>query len=165
MAEQKQSCAFRTSIGGQALIEGILMRGPEKQAIVVRDQNGQLVEKVEERSPQTVIEYQERLRSKLNEVLADTTADEQRILTEAAIFADKVAVAEETVRLRSHFQQLEQMLQSDEAIGRKLDFIVQEMNREANTILSKSSDVELSNHAIELKTNVEKVREQVQNIE
>ena len=89
-----------------------------------------IVEKVEERSPQTVIEYQERLRAKLNEVLADTTADEQRILTEAAIFADKVAVAEETVRLRSHFQQLEQMLQSDEAIGRKLDFIVQEMNRE-----------------------------------
>mgnify|MGYP000588698712 FL=1 len=103
-----------------------------------------IVEKVEERSPQTVIEYQERLRAKLNEVLADTTADEQRILTEAAIFADKVAVAEETVRLRSHFQQLEQMLQSDEAIGRKLDFIVQEMNREVNTIGSKAVDAEIA---------------------
>ena len=124
-----------------------------------------IVEKVEERSPQTVIEYQERLRAKLNEVLADTTADEQRILTEAAIFADKVAVAEETVRLRSHFQQLEQMLQSDEAIGRKLDFLAQEMNREANTILSKTTDLELSNCGIELKTLIEKVREQIQNIE
>jgi len=123
------------------------------------------VEKVEERSPQTVIEYQERLRSKLNEVLADTTADEQRILTEAAIFADKVAVAEETVRLRSHFQQLEQMLQSDEAIGRKLDFIVQEMNREVNTIGSKAVDAEIAHMVVDMKAEIEKIREQIQNVE
>ena len=123
-----------------------------------------IVEKVEERSPQTVIEYQERLRAKLNEVLADTTADEQRILTEAAIFADKVAVAEETVRLRSHFQQLEQMLQSDEAIGRKLDFIVQEMNREVNTIGSKASDSEIAQRVVVAKCVIEKLREQVQNV-
>ena len=124
-----------------------------------------IVEKVEERSPQTVIEYQERLRSKLNEVLADTTADEQRILTEAAIFADKVAVAEETVRLRSHFQQLEQMLQSDEAIGRKLDFIVQEMNREVNTIGSKAVDAEIAHMVVDMKAEIEKIREQIQNVE
>ena len=112
-----------------------------------------------------MIEYQERLRAKLNEVLADTTADEQRILTEAAIFADKVAVAEETVRLRSHFQQLEQMLQSDEAIGRKLDFIVQEMNREVNTIGSKASDAQIADMVVDMKAEIEKIREQIQNVE
>ena len=124
-----------------------------------------IVEKVEERSPQTVLEYQERLRARLNEVLSDTTVDEQRILTEAAIFADKIAVAEETVRLRSHFQQMEQMLASDEAIGRKLDFIVQEMNREVNTIGSKAVDAEIAHMVVDMKAEIEKIREQVQNVE
>lgn len=124
-----------------------------------------IVEKVEERSPKTVLEYQERLRSRLNEVLSDTTVDEQRVLTEAAIFADKIAVAEETVRLRSHFQQMAQMLASDEAIGRKLDFIVQEMNREVNTIGSKAVDAEIAHMVVDMKAEIEKIREQVQNVE
>lgn len=124
-----------------------------------------IVSKIEERSPQTVREYQERLQAKLNEMLADAKADEQRILTEAAIFADKVAVAEETVRLRSHFQQMQEMLDSGEPIGRKLDFIVQEMNREANTIGSKALDANIAHMVVDIKAEIEKIREQIQNIE
>ncbi len=123
------------------------------------------VEQVEIRSPQTVKEYNEKLLMRMNEFLQGANADEQRIITEAAIFADKVAVAEETVRLRSHIDQLREMIASDEPIGRKLDFLVQEINREANTIGSKASDIEIARTVIEIKAEIEKIREQIQNIE
>ena len=121
--------------------------------------------KVEERSPQTVAEYRARLTNKMNEVLQSTTIDESRILTEAAIFADKIAVDEETVRLRSHIAQLRAMLQDSQPVGRKLDFLIQEVNRESNTIASKCNDVSIAQVAVGLKAEVEKMREQVQNIE
>lgn len=124
-----------------------------------------LVAQVEQGSGQTVIDYRTRLENKLREVLANTAIDESRILTEAAIFADKVAVDEETVRLRSHLQQMDQMLTAGGAVGRKLDFLLQEMNREANTIGSKCSDVRLARIVVEIKAELEKIREQTQNIE
>jgi len=120
---------------------------------------------IEERSPETVKEYQARLLDKLHEVLADASVDENRVMTEAAIYADKVAVAEETVRLRSHIDQLRSMLAGAEPVGRKLDFLVQEMNREANTIGSKASDTEIARRVINIKAEIEKIREQIQNIE
>ena len=120
---------------------------------------------VEERSPQTVAEYRAKLTARMQEVLQSTTIDEQRILTEAAIYADKVAVDEETVRLRSHLSQLEDMLEKGGAIGRKLDFLIQEFNREANTIGSKCNDVAIAQVVVGLKAEVEKMREQVQNVE
>ena len=123
------------------------------------------VEKVEQRSPVTVAEYRARLEAKMREVLESTTIDEGRILTEAAIFADKIAVDEETVRLRSHLNQLETMLTNGGAIGRKLDFLMQEMNREANTIGSKGNDLEQARTVVEIKAELEKIREQMQNIE
>ena len=125
----------------------------------------ELVGKVEERSPQTVAEYRAKLEARMNEVLSNTQLDPARILTEAAIFADKVAVDEETVRLRSHIGQLRHMLEQGGATGRKLDFLIQEFNREANTIGSKCSDVALSRVVVDLKGEIEKIREQVQNIE
>ena len=124
-----------------------------------------VVGKVEERSPQTVAAYRQRLEAKMQEVLQSTTVDESRILTEAAIFADKIAVDEETVRLRSHIAQLRAMLASDEPVGRKLDFLIQEVNRESNTIGSKCNDVAIARDVVALKAEVEKIREQVQNIE
>ena len=124
-----------------------------------------LTGKVEERSPQTVAEYREKLLDRMQEVLSSASIDESRILTEAAIFADKVAVDEETVRLRSHLSQLREMLRSDVPVGRKLDFLIQEVNRESNTIGSKCSDLEIARWVVELKAEVEKIREQVQNIE
>lgn len=124
-----------------------------------------LVSKVEQRSPITVSEYRARLRARMTEVLESTTIDESRILTEAAIFADKIAVDEETVRLRSHLSQLETMLTNGGAIGRKLDFLMQEMNREANTIGSKCNDLEQTRTVVEIKAELEKIREQMQNIE
>ena len=124
-----------------------------------------LVAKVEERSPQTVAEYQQKLQTRLEEMLHDSNIDEQRLLTEAAIFADKVAVAEETVRLRSHIDQLNTMLESGEPVGRKLDFLVQEMNREANTIGSKAVDSQIAYLVVDIKAEIEKIREQIQNIE
>ena len=124
-----------------------------------------IVEKIEERSPQTLKEYREKLLARLQEMLGDVNIDEQRLLTEAAIFADKVAIAEETVRLRSHFGQMKTMLSSGEAVGRKLDFLVQEMNREANTIGSKATDSQIAHMVVDLKTEIEKIREQIQNIE
>ena len=120
---------------------------------------------VEKRSPETVKAYSEKLLERMKTVLGDTQVDEARILTEAAIYADKVAVAEETVRLRSHIDQLHTMLDSNEAIGRKLDFLVQEINREANTIGSKAQDVDIARRVIDIKAEVEKIREQIQNIE
>ena len=123
------------------------------------------VEQVEAGSPQTVSDYRQRLENKLREVLANTAIDESRILTEAAIFADKVAVDEETVRLRSHLDQMNTMLTSGGAVGRKLDFLIQEMNREANTTGSKCSDVRLTRIVVDIKAELEKIREQTQNIE
>ncbi len=120
---------------------------------------------VEERSPETVKEYNEKLLARLREMLEDTHIDEQRILTEAAIFADKVAVAEETVRLRSHIDQMRSFLEADEATGKKMDFLVQEMNREANTIGSKANDVAIARKVVDIKAEIEKIREQIQNIE
>lgn len=125
----------------------------------------ELVSQVEAGSAQTVADYRTRLYNKLQEVLANTAIDESRILTEAAIFADKVAVDEETVRLRSHLEQMDAMLETGGPIGRKLDFLLQEMNREANTIGSKCTDVRLARIVVEIKAELEKIREQTQNIE
>lgn len=124
-----------------------------------------LTAQVEQRSPETVSEYRQKLTARMQEVLASTAIDEQRILTEAAIYADKIAVDEETVRLRSHVSQLRTMLQSDEPMGRKMDFLIQEVNRESNTIGSKCNDVTIARVAVNLKAEVEKIREQVQNVE
>lgn len=120
---------------------------------------------IERRSPQIISEYRAKLEEKVKEFLEDSTIEENRIAAEVTLYADKIAVDEEIVRLQSHISSMTDVLESNESIGRKLDFMAQEMNREANTILSKSSDVDLADHAIELKTNVEKVREQIQNIE
>ena len=120
---------------------------------------------IEERSPETVKQYSEKLLERMKNVLGDTQIDEARILTEAAIYADKIAVAEETVRLRSHIDQLHTLLSADEAVGRKLDFLVQEINREANTIGSKAQNVDIARRVIDIKAEVEKIREQIQNIE
>ena len=147
--------AMRT-VEGAALENDLLNR---RQTIL------ELVEKVEARSPITIAEYRARLTAKMQEVLASTAIDESRILTEAAIFADKVAVDEETVRLRSHLNQLQSMLSAGGAIGRKLDFLLQEMNREANTIGSKGNDLEQARTVVDIKAELEKIREQTQNIE
>ena len=144
------------STEGQKLAEDILGRLDTIEALTAA---------VEARSPQTVAEYREKLLARMQEVLNSTTIDESRILTEAAIFADKVAVDEETVRLRSHVSQLREMLQGSEPVGRKLDFLIQEVNREANTIGSKCNDVAIARKVVDLKAEVEKIREQVQNIE
>ena len=125
----------------------------------------ELVSQVEAGNAQTVIDYRARLENKLKEVLANTAIEESRILTEAAIFADKVCVDEETVRLRSHLQQMNTMLTGGGAVGRKLDFLLQEMNREANTIGSKCTDVRLARIVVDIKAELEKIREQTQNIE
>ena len=124
-----------------------------------------LVAQVEQGNAQTVVDYRARLEAKLKEVLANTAIDESRILTEAAIFADKVAVDEETVRLRSHLDQMNTMLSGGGAVGRKLDFLLQEMNRETNTIGSKCTDVRLARIVVDIKAELEKIREQTQNIE
>ena len=141
---------------GQKLKEDVLARA---NSIV------EAVTFIEKRSPETVREYNEKLKARIRELLEDSTVDEQRLLTEAAIFADKIAVAEETVRLRSHIDQLRAMFESGEPIGRKLDFLIQEINREANTIGSKGSDIEIARKVIDIKAEVDKIREQIQNIE
>lgn len=123
------------------------------------------VEFIEHRAPQIIAEYKQKLRDKVKELLEDTQIDEARLLTEVTLFADKVCVDEELVRLRSHITTTQACLKEGGSVGRKLDFLAQEMNREANTILSKTTDLETSNRAIELKTEIEKVREQIQNIE
>lgn len=146
------------------------MRTAEGQALE-RDLRGRaaailaLTEQVEARSPVTLAAYRERLTAKLQEVLANQSIDESRILTEAAIYADRIAVDEETVRLRSHLDQLGAMLDAGGPIGRKLDFLIQELNREANTIGSKGSDIEQARTVVEIKAELEKIREQTQNIE
>lgn len=123
------------------------------------------VGEVEKQSPQTVQRHMGKVQARMRELLDGANVDEQRLLTEAALFADKIAVAEETVRLRSHIAQLQQMLAGDEAIGRKLDFLVQEMNREANTIGSKAQDAAMARIVVDIKAEIEKIREQIQNIE
>ena len=144
------------SVEGEKLYQDIAGRADTIETVVG---------KVEERSPQTVAEYRDRLETKMREVLQSTTIDESRILTEAAIFADKIAVDEETVRLRSHLAQLRTMLSGDEPVGRKLDFLIQEVNRECNTIGSKCNDLTIARDVVNMKAEVEKIREQVQNIE
>lgn len=129
------------------------------------DHMEELVAFVEKRSPEIMKEYRSKLESKVKELLGDTTIDESRIATEVIIYADKICVDEETVRLRSHIEHARKCLNEEGGIGRKMDFIAQEMNREANTTLSKANDIEISNAAIDLKTEIEKVREQIQNIE
>lgn len=141
---------------GAKLAEDVLNRA---EAIEV------LTGRVEERSPGIVSDYRAKLKARMEEVLQNTQIDESRILTEAAIFADKVAVDEETVRLRSHLTQLRQMLREGGAVGRKLDFLIQEFNREANTIGSKCNDVETARMVVDLKAEIEKIREQIQNLE
>lgn len=144
------------AVEGVKLAEDVLSRVDTIETIVGR---------VEERSPQTLAAYRQRLEARMQEVLQSTTIDESRILTEAAIFADKIAVDEETVRLRSHIAQLRDMLRGDEAVGRKLDFLIQEVNRECNTIGSKCNDLAIAQDVVRLKAEVEKIREQVQNME
>ncbi len=124
-----------------------------------------LVDKIEQKAPEIVDDYRKKLTDKINELLNDATVDEQRIITEVAIFADKIAVDEETVRLKSHFEQFSKILNSNGSVGRKTDFILQEMNRETNTIGSKIQDIEISHIVVEIKSELEKIREQIQNIE
>ena len=168
--DEEQLLADFLTVAQKALANFDAMRRTEGAALAA-DLRGRgetvlsLVEQVEAGSPQTVADYRARLEAKLKEVLANTAIDESRILTEAAIFADKVAVDEETVRLRSHLNQMNTMLDAGGPIGRKLDFLLQEMNREANTIGSKCSDVRLARVVVEIKAELEKIREQTQNIE
>ena len=170
--DEEQLTADVLSAAGQALDSFIAMREAEgermKADILGRAQTilG-IVSEIEERSPQTVTEYETRLLDRIRQTLENLSVevDEQRILTEVAVFADKVAVAEETVRLRSHFEQLSEFLERNEPVGRKIDFIIQEMNREANTIGSKVQDAVLAHKVVDIKSEIEKIREQVQNIE
>ena len=168
--DEEQLLADLLSVVNLALANYDAMRAKEGEALK-NDLSSRgntirgLVTQVEEGNGQTVLDYRTRLYNKLQEVLANTAIDENRILTEAAIFADKVAVDEETVRLRSHLEQMDAMLASGGAIGRKLDFLLQEMNREANTIGSKCTDVNLARIVVDIKAELEKIREQTQNIE
>ena len=168
--DEEQLLADLMSVVQQALAGYDAMRCTEGKALEndLRSRGNtilELVAQVEQGNAQTVIDYRTRLENKLREVLENTNIDEARILTEAAIFADKVAVDEETVRLRSHLKQMNEMLTTGGAVGRKLDFLLQEMNREANTTGSKCSDVRLARIVVDIKAELEKIREQTQNIE
>ena len=168
--DEEQLLADLMSVVNKALAAYDAMRTTEGKALEndLRSRGNtilELVSQVEAGNSQTVIDYRTRLENKLKEVLANTAIDESRILTEAAIFADKVAVDEETVRLRSHLEQMNTMLTNGGAIGRKLDFLLQEMNREANTTGSKCTDVRLARIVVDIKAELEKIREQTQNIE
>lgn len=171
--QEQDENEVKSAIGGvvsEALSAFDAMRTREGQALkadLLQKAEGilTLVSRVEERSPVTVKAYRDRLTAKMQEVLADRQIDEARIIQEAAIYADKVAVDEETVRLRSHVDQLQTMLREGGVIGRKLDFLMQEMNREANTIGSKGNDVEQARNVVNIKSELEKIREQIQNIE
>ena len=168
--DEQQLLADLMSVVAKALESYDAMRAAEGKALEndLRSRGNtilELVSQVEAGNGQTVIDYRTRLYNKLKEVLANTSIDESRILTEAAIFADKVAVDEETVRLRSHLEQMNTMLTGGGAIGRKLDFLLQEMNRESNTIGSKCTDVRLARIVVDIKAELEKIREQTQNIE
>ena len=166
----EEAAADICAVLDQALADFAIMREREGERLSAdilsrADTIETLTGQVEEQSPKTVAEYRARLEAKMREVLQNQQLDESRILTEAAIFADKVAVDEETVRLRSHLSQLRTMLSQGGPIGRKLDFLIQEFNREANTIGSKCNDLEIARHVIDIKAEIEKIREQVQNIE
>ena len=168
--DEEQVWADVAEVAYEAIAKFVDMRTTEGERLFA-DVNSkadlilEMVGKVEELSPQTVENYRSRLYKKLSEVLESKNIDEQRILTEAAIFSEKIAVDEETVRLRSHIAQLKEMLVKEEAIGRKLDFIVQEMNREVNTIGSKAQDLNITKIVVDMKAEIEKIREQIQNIE
>lgn len=171
-AEQDEDAlkAQLLSVVEEALAGYDVMRKAEGEALAkdLTAKANVILEKVafvEDRSPRSVAEYREKLYAKMQEVLSSASVDEARILTEAAIFADKVAVDEETVRLRSHLDQLQTMLKAAEPIGRKLDFLMQEINRETNTIGSKCSDLEIARTVVDMKAELEKIREQIQNIE
>ncbi len=168
--DEAQNVADIVSVAQQAIEAYNAMRETEGAALAadLRARSATIltyVGQVEQRSPVTVAEYRARLEHKMREVLENTALDESRILTEAALFADKVAVDEETVRLRSHLSQMETLLNDGGAVGRKLDFLLQEMNREANTIGSKCNDIELARTVVEIKAELEKIREQIQNLE
>ena len=168
--DEEQLLADLMAVTAKALESYDAMRTTEGEALAqdLRNRGNtilELVAQVEQGNAQTVIDYRTRLENKLKEVLNNTAIDESRILTEAAIFADKVAVDEETVRLRSHLKQMNTMLDGGGAVGRKLDFLLQEMNREANTIGSKCTDVNLARIVVDIKAELEKIREQTQNIE
>ena len=168
--DKDKAAAALSEITAKAVEEFNAMREREGERLR-RDMLGkletieELVSVVEERSPQTVKEYRERLEARLRDILADRSLDEQRVITEAAIFADRTAVDEETVRLRSHSAQFRTMLEEGSPIGRKMDFLVQEFNRESNTIGSKCSDASLAKVVVDLKSEIEKIREQLQNVE
>ena len=171
-AEQDEDAlkAQLLSVVEEALAGYDVMRKAEGEALAkdLTAKANVILEKVafvEDRSPRSVAEYREKLYAKMQEVLSSASVDEARILTEAAIFADKVAVDEETVRLRSHLDQLQTMLKAAEPIGRELDFLMQEINRETNTIGSKCSDLEIARTVVDMKAELEKIREQIQNIE
>ncbi|MBD5463187.1 MAG: YicC family protein [Lachnospiraceae bacterium] len=167
--EEKLWLLLERAIKGAAegFVETRIKEGENLRDDLLEKLDGMLahVEFITLRSPQIIAEYKQKLEDKVKELLEDTKVDENRLLMEVTIFADRVCVDEELVRLKSHIETTKETLQQGGSIGRKLDFIAQEMNREANTILSKSNDLEISNRAIELKTEIEKVREQIQNIE
>lgn len=169
MDEEELWKELQKAISGAAemFVQTRITEGENLRADLLSKLDGMLglVDFITERSPKIVAEYRQKLEDRVRELLGDNTVDEGRLLTEVTIFADKVCVDEELVRLRSHIETTRKTLQEGGSIGRKLDFIAQEMNREANTTLSKSNDLEISNCAIELKTEIEKVREQIQNIE
>jgi len=157
--------AVRTA--AERFVETRIIEGENLKADLIQKLDGmlKLVEFIEERYPKIVEDYRNKLTNKVKELLQDTKVDESILLTEVTVFADKICVDEETVRLKSHISHMINILNENDNVGRKLDFIAQEMNREANTILSKVSDIEVVNKAIGLKTEIEKVREQIQNIE
>ncbi|MDF2844223.1 MAG: hypothetical protein K0R00_2649 [Herbinix sp.] len=157
--------AVRTA--AERFVETRIVEGENLKQDIISKLDGmlRLVDFIETRSPEIVSEYRKKLYAKVSELLGDTRVDESIMLTEITVFADKICVDEETVRLRSHIQNMKETLNDSDNVGRKLDFIAQEMNREANTILSKANDLEVTNKAIDLKTEIEKVREQIQNIE
>lgn len=168
--DEEQICADVSEVTAEALERFVAMRETEgtrlKNDILEKaDFIIERVKMVEELSPLTIEAYRNKLYKKLSEVLADKNIDEQRIITEAAIFSEKIAVDEETVRLRSHIAQLRDILESNEAVGRKLDFIVQEINREVNTIGSKAQDLNITKIVVDMKSEIEKIREQIQNVE
>lgn len=157
--------AIRTA--AEAFVESRVKEGDNLKADLTDKLNGMLslVAFIEENSPKIIEEYKAKLQAKVHDLMEDNRIDENRLLMEVTLFADKICVDEEIVRLKSHIEMVKNTLAEGGSVGRKLDFIVQEMNREANTILSKSTDLEISNRGIELKTEIEKVREQIQNIE
>lgn len=168
--DEEQIWADVSEVTAEALERFIAMRETEGERLKndILEKADFIIERVgmvEEQSPLTVEAYRNKLYKKLSEILADKNIDEQRIITEAAIFSEKIAVDEETVRLRSHVAQLRDILESDEAVGRKLDFIVQEINREVNTIGSKAQDLNITRIVVDMKSEIEKIREQIQNVE